>query len=154
MTDSTNYFPDISAQRAAIGRPSKYTPAACGILMDAMSHGKSKTSVAAILGVHRDTLYEWGTKHPAFSDALRHGEQLCESFWLQICIDESLGIPGAQVKGGAIMAMRNVLKWETRDKVEMPGAELIGKSVLAMREMMSAEEYDKKFEPGKGVNDK
>jgi len=63
------------------GRPTKYTPGFIVITLELMAQGYSKTKVAATLGVHKDTLYEWMKVHPDFSDAIRAGETLSEAWW-------------------------------------------------------------------------
>lgn len=63
------------------GRPSKYKPEFCDIMVDMAEQGKSRVQCAVAIGVHRDTLYEWGEKHEAFSDALKKSRDLAESYW-------------------------------------------------------------------------
>jgi len=46
-----------------------------------MSKGYSKTRVAAKLGVHKATFYDWMEAHPEFLDAVRVGETLSEAWW-------------------------------------------------------------------------
>ena len=41
------------------GRPSKYDPAMCEIVVDLMSQGYAKVEVAVALGISRDTLDAW-----------------------------------------------------------------------------------------------
>jgi hypothetical protein len=56
-----------------MGRPSKYRESYCQQLVEHMQQGLSFESFAAVVGVHRDTLYEWVSKHEAFSDAKKRG---------------------------------------------------------------------------------
>lgn len=80
------------------GRPSKYNPRYCKVVIDLMSEGLSKEVVAAELGISRDTLYEWCRKNPDFSDTIKRGELLSQRYWERIGIDGMLGrIPGFKV---------------------------------------------------------
>ena len=101
------------------GRPTKYKPEMCSRLTEMMGQGKSKAYVATQLGVHIDTLYEWGKVHPEFSEALKLGEQASVSHW------EELGHKGVtgQIEGfnasAWIFNMKNRAHW--RDKTEVTG---------------------------------
>ena len=57
------------------GRPSKYDPNFCEVMISAMeTEGLSLGAVAGLIGVSRDTLYEWTTVHPEFSYAKKVGK--------------------------------------------------------------------------------
>lgn len=45
------------------------------------AEGCSVVEMAAALGVHRQTLYDWENAHPDFSDAFSHARQLCQAWW-------------------------------------------------------------------------
>lgn len=62
------------------GRPSKYKPEYCEMLLDHMEGGLSFRSFAGAVRVNFDTVYEWAKKHEEFSDAKRQGEALEELF--------------------------------------------------------------------------
>lgn len=51
------------------GRPSKYKPEYCEMLITHLSKGFSYESYAAVVKVDFDTLYEWEKVHPEFSEA-------------------------------------------------------------------------------------
>jgi hypothetical protein len=51
------------------GRPSKYDPGFCDVLIQHMEEGLSYESFAGRLSVNIDTLYEWEKVHPEFSEA-------------------------------------------------------------------------------------
>lgn len=72
----------------AFGRPTKYDPAYCEMLVAHMRTGLSFPSFAGKLEINPDTLYEWLKKHPDFSEAKRVGEALNLQFW------EGQGIQG------------------------------------------------------------
>ena len=53
------------------GRPSKYKPEYCEMLIDHMSEGFTFESFGGVVSVNRDTVYEWLSAHPEFSDSLK-----------------------------------------------------------------------------------
>lgn len=58
-------------EKHAGGRPTTYLPQYCNEIIDAAKLGYSLTAFAGMIGVCRDTLYEWGKQHPEFSDAIK-----------------------------------------------------------------------------------
>lgn len=73
-----------------MGRPSKYDPAYCDAVVEHMAQGASLTSFAASVGVCRDTISEWASKHDEFSAAVKRGKAVCAAWW------EDLARKGAQ----------------------------------------------------------
>ena len=63
------------------GRPSKYKPEHCSMLIEHMASGLSFESFAAAIGVNRDSLYEWTKVHEEFSDAKKEGFDKNLLFW-------------------------------------------------------------------------
>lgn len=53
------------------GRPTKYRPEYCEMLISHMSTGLSFESFAGVVGVWKEAIYEWTKKHPDFSNALK-----------------------------------------------------------------------------------
>lgn len=66
---------------ANYGQPTKYTEDMPKTIIDYMSQGNSLIQFAALVGVHKDTIYEWANRHPEFSDAFRKARILCEAWW-------------------------------------------------------------------------
>lgn len=101
------------------GRPTKYDPMFCEMIIDHMKQGMSLRSFGATAGCNVDTLYEWAKTHPEFSDAIKTGRQLQEQFWEKTGIAAAHGkIPG--FSGTAFVWMtKNMLGW--RDRVELSG---------------------------------
>jgi len=75
----------------ATGRPTKYNPAFCDIVIKMMKKGHSKQSVAGKIGISRDTLYEWCRRYPEFSDTIKVGEMMSWHYWEDIGIKATLG---------------------------------------------------------------
>jgi hypothetical protein len=64
-----------------IGRPSKYDPSFCELVLDLGSEGKSRAQIAAAIGVDRDTLREWAKQYPEFSVAIKGAKELELAWW-------------------------------------------------------------------------
>ena len=63
------------------GRPSTYKDEYCDAVIEWGAEGKSRTWMAAKIGVHRDTIYAWEKAHPRFSDALKRAKALEQMWW-------------------------------------------------------------------------
>ncbi len=64
-----------------IGRPSLYQPQYCNQVVDYMAQGKTLVAFAALIDVHIDTLYEWQSEHPQFSEACQRARQKQQAYW-------------------------------------------------------------------------
>jgi hypothetical protein len=56
------------------GRPTLYREAYCEQVIKEMGKGHSLTGFAGIIKVSVDTIYEWSSRHPAFSEAVHIGK--------------------------------------------------------------------------------
>lgn len=103
--------------RRPMGRPTKYLPEYCDMVIEHMSGGASLTSFAAEIDVARSTITEWTSQHPEFSAAIKRGKAKCAAWW------ESLGRSGAM--GGevnptlVIFGLKNMAPDDWRDKQEI-----------------------------------
>lgn len=101
------------------GRPPKYKPEYCEMLVEHMAKGKSFETFAFILNTHRDTLYEWENAYADFADAKKRGREASYHFF------EELGQQGMTSKvfhdAIWIFQMKNRFKWT--DKVEVTTGE-------------------------------
>lgn len=94
------------------GRPSEYRPEYCAMLLEATQReGISLTAFAGMIGVARDTVYEWMTRHREFSDACARAKPVRLLWW-----ERKLGRSrkGAETTA-SIFALRNVDPTEWRD---------------------------------------
>jgi transposase-like protein len=66
------------------GHPTDYHPDFNDLASSMFSKGKTVAAVAAACGVCRDSLYEWAKKWPEFSDTLKKGLEVAQSFWENI----------------------------------------------------------------------
>lgn len=107
-----------------MGRPTKYDPSYCEMLITHMEKGYSFESFAAVINVHRETLYAWASTLPEFSDAKKMAFDKNLYFW------ERMGLTGLmEDKEGLklnssvwIFNMKSRHKWRDRHETEMPTA--------------------------------
>lgn len=90
------------------GRPSKYGPELCDKLVSHMAQGLSFESFAGKIGVHRDTLYAWVSKHGAFSDAKKRGESASLLWWETLGRAALLGSDVKNDKGEVVISGKKV----------------------------------------------
>ena len=64
-----------------MGRPAKFKREDCDTAIDLMEKGFSKTAVASVLSINRNTLYSWCRRYDEFSDAIKVGELKSFGFW-------------------------------------------------------------------------
>jgi len=92
------------------GRPTKYRPELCSLLIKHMAEGLSFESFAATAETNRDTLYAWAIEHEAFSDAKSKGTALYNQLWEKINLAHATG----KIKTGSsnvIFTMKARLGW-------------------------------------------
>jgi len=81
------------AVKPVVGRPSKYDPKYCELLIEHMSEGLSFETFAVTIGVVVSTTYDWARDHKEFSEAKRYGFAACQYFY------EQMGRSGMTKKG-------------------------------------------------------
>ena len=101
------------------GRPTKYDPSMCEIVVTLMAEGASRVEVCAELGICYETFQTYQEDHPEFSEAVKKGVQLCQAWW------EREGRTNLKNKDfsytGWYMNMKNRFKWTDRQEVEHSG---------------------------------
>lgn len=97
------------------GRPPKYDVSYCDRIVARMSKGFSLTAAAAHCDIHRDTVYDWESKYPEFSDAIKVGRAKRAAF-LEIGL---LGAPDGPTVTSRIFALKNAAPDEFREKVDI-----------------------------------
>ena len=63
------------------GRPSKYDPSFCDLVIEWGAEGKSVAWMAANLDVSKDTIYQWVKDYPEFSDSLTRARTKAQAYW-------------------------------------------------------------------------
>ena len=63
------------------GRPTKYDPAICDEIVEYGKAGKSRTWIAATLGISRQTMANWEEAQPEFLDATTRARMLAQKWW-------------------------------------------------------------------------
>ena len=94
------------------GRPSKYDPIFCEVVIDYMKQGFSKLAAAGEIGVCYNTLRAWMDEHPEFLQAVKLGEAV------RTCkLERDLMDAGSGPKvTSRIFALKNAAPDEWRDK--------------------------------------
>lgn len=101
------------------GRPTKYDPAFCDLVVEMGEKGKSKTQIASGLGVLTETMTEWAKRYPEFSAALKEAEQLSQTWWEnQGQLGMFLGAKGFNATA-FIFQMKNRFRHDYSDKFEV-----------------------------------
>lgn len=72
---------------AKLGRPTVYDPKYCEMLIDHMAEGLSFESFGGVIGVHKDTLFQWVKKHEEFADSKKIATEKSRIFWERLAID-------------------------------------------------------------------
>lgn len=101
-----------------VGRPSKYNSKLCNTVLHLMKEGYSKTSVAADLGINRDTLYQWCKDYPEFSDTIKKGEIMTEAYWENILRESAIGKRPNANPTLLIFIMKSRFRWRDKSPYE------------------------------------
>ena len=73
------------------GRPSKYKPSYCNLIINLPLKDQHSAAIAIHLGVNKSTILEWGLVHPEFSIALQKCRDNYEQFWLNLAVSRAQG---------------------------------------------------------------
>lgn len=96
------------------GRPTKYKPEYCQLLIEHMEKGFSFRSFSGVIKTSIECIYHWRDTIPEFSDAEKHGRALELLFYEKIGQAGMTGqIPGFNL-GAWIFNMKNRFKWTDR----------------------------------------
>jgi len=103
------------------GRPTKYRPEYCDLVIEVCSEGYSLTGFAGKIGVSRATISEWMGEHPEFSKAATAAQAACAMWWEEH--GREIGtVPDAGKGGRAGMvqfALRNMAKEDWKERQEL-----------------------------------
>lgn len=120
------------------GRPTAYKPSFGEEIISLMATGLSLTAAAAELGFHRDTIYEWKSKHPEFSDTVKLAQAKRQLFLEKRLLSADVG----PVVTSTIFALKNAGPEDWREKVinehSGPGGRPIEATVTTDRDRAKA----------------
>lgn len=98
------------------GRPSKYDPAYCELVVEHLKDGASLTSFAAEIDVARSTINEWMAEHPEFSEACARAKAKCAAWWEKT--NRVLASTGTGNQGACKLGLTNMAADDWREKIE------------------------------------
>jgi len=107
--------------RKQVGRPSKYKPEYCEMLIKHMEEGLSFESFAGLIGVTKQIIYDWCDRHPEFLDAKSLGWAKCLLFYEKIGRQGMVGKLAGFNLGTWIFNMKNRFQWVDRVETKIEG---------------------------------
>jgi len=138
------------------GRPPKFEPRFCQMLIDHMSQGLSYESFSAVVGTSRSTLYNWEKDFPEFLDAKKIGVECSQLFWEKIGLAQAVGDKdyGKGNCASWIFNMKNRFNWTDKQEVATPEDNRKQfKLSYSVDDVIDGELASKKLEPPKENND-
>ena len=97
------------------GRPTDYKQAYADEVLSHLADGYTLASFGGIIGVSRDTIYEWAKVHAEFSDAIKKGRAKGQHLWEQRLSTQAM--TGAGNTAAIIFAMKNLYQDDWADKI-------------------------------------
>ena len=98
------------------GRPSKYQPKYCDMVVEDMSRGMSLTAFAGLIGVDRSTIDTWREQFPEFHLACRKGQSVRTRYLEGGMLERDM--PGPAVNARRF-ALANAAPEEWREKQQL-----------------------------------
>jgi len=99
----------------AAGRPTKYKPEYCDMLVEHMTGGLSFESFGAVADVSEETLHTWKSKHPEFLESYKKGRSHSMKHWEEMGHDMVLAGQGNATAW--IFNMKNRFGWKDRHDI-------------------------------------
>ena len=96
---------------------SSYKKEYCNKLIEHMEQGLSFESFAGVVGVCKQTIYNWEKRHEDFKKARQIAIAKCQLFWEQLGIDGTLGRYKNFNATSWIFNMKNRFGWGDEDTV-------------------------------------
>ena len=100
-----------------VGRPTKYKPEYCQMVVDHMAEGASLTSFAAEIDVARSSINVWMEEHPEFSESVKRGKAKCAAWWERLGRNNAISGDGNATL--VIFGLKNMGAEDWRDKQEI-----------------------------------
>ena len=103
----------------AMGRPTKYKKEMCETVIELMREGASQEEVIGSLDISKDTYYRWKEEHEEFSDAIKRGIRLSQTWWER---QGRINLKDREFNyTGWYMNMKNRFKWADKQEVKNEG---------------------------------
>jgi transposase len=102
-----------------IGRPTKYKPEFCELLIECMKKGYSFEAFGSEVSISKQTLYDWVERYPEFSDAKNIGLSHARKFWENIAILACLGDNKMANPAIWVFNMKNRFGWRDKQPEEI-----------------------------------
>ena len=102
-----------------MGRPTKYKKEMCEVVIELMREGASQEEVIGSLDISKDTYYRWKEEHEEFSDAIKRGVRLSQTWWER---QGRISLKDREFNyTGWYMNMKNRFKWADKQEVKNEG---------------------------------
>ena len=102
-----------------MGRPTKYKPEMCKVVIELMKEGASQEEVCGHLDISRDTFYRWKEENKEFSDTVKRGIQLSQGWWER---EGRISLRDRDFSyTGWYMNMKNRFKWADKQEIKNEG---------------------------------
>lgn len=115
------------------GRPTKYDPAFCEVVVDTMRRGYSKLAAAGEVGICYSTMRNWMDEHPEFLQAVKLGEAL-RVIHLERGLLEAESGP---LVTSRIFALKNAAPDEWKDRHEVKNEHDVSNPLVDLMERIS-----------------
>ena len=101
------------------GRPTKYKPEFCDVVIQCGREGMGKAEMAAELNVVYSTFDLWTQEHPEFSEAVKEARHLSQAWWEKQGRSATFGgVPGFNATS-YIFNMKNRFPSDWREKQDV-----------------------------------
>lgn len=97
------------------GRPTDYREAYVTEVIEHLGQGFTLAAFAGLIGASRDTIYEWASVHPEFSDAIKKGRAKGQHLWEERLANQA--VTGAGNTAAIIFAMKNLYQDDWADRI-------------------------------------
>lgn len=114
----------------AVGRPTKYDPAYCHMVLDFGREGMSLVEMASALNVSRANLYDWAEQNPEFSACLTRAREESQAWWERV---GRLGVFKGDHEIDSNLWFRNVTKRFRQDWGETKAPEVEAGDMLEVK---------------------
>lgn len=103
------------------GRPSKYKEEFGQMLIDTCAKGGFIQTFCMEVDIHIDTLLDWTTKYPEFSESYKKARLAQEKHYMELGYGLATGRVKGQVAAWCFM-MKNMFGWRDSKELELSGS--------------------------------